>query len=148
MSEFNAAFGLLQLEHIDRALERRAAIDGLYRARLADIPGITLCREAQNHGYFPILVEDTFPLSRDALYEFFKTRQVYVRRYFYPLVSDMQAYADRTGHVQQPLPVATQIARKILCLPIHPDLSPSDVERVVAAVRHCAVASPGYHQAP
>lgn len=148
MSEFNAAFGLLQLEHIDRALERRAAIDGLYRTRLADIPGITLCREAQNHGYFPILVEDTFPVSRDALYDFFKTRQVYVRRYFYPLVSDMQAYADRTGHVPQPLPVATQIARKILCLPIHPDLSPSDVERVVAVVRHCAVASPGYHQAP
>ena len=138
MSEFNAAFGLLQLEHIDRALERRADIDAQYRTLLAGIPGITLCCEAQNHAYFPILVEDSYPLERDSLYDAFKKRQVFVRRYFYPLISDMQAYQGRSDVRQYPLPVATHIARKILCLPLHPDLSPADVERVVAVIRDYA----------
>ena len=147
MSEFNAAFGLLQLEHIDRALEQRAVIDGVYRALLADIPGISLCLEAQNHAYFPILVEDTYPVSRDCLYDAFKEQQIFVRRYFYPLISDMQAYQNRTDIQQHPLPVAGQIARRILCLPIYPDLSPADVERVVAVVRRCAVVSLSQHRA-
>lgn len=145
MSEFNAAFGLLQLEHIDRALEQRAVIDGVYRELLADIPGISLCHEAQNHAYFPILIEGTYPVSRDRLYDAFKQQQIFARRYFYPLISDMQAYQERTGHVQQPLPVAGQIARKILCLPIYPDLSLADVERVVAVVRRCALAPLSQH---
>ena len=95
MSEFNAAFGLLQLEHIDRALEQRAVIDGVYRELLADIPGISLCHEAQNHAYFPILIEGTYPVSRDRLYDAFKQQQIFARRYFYPLISDMQAYQER-----------------------------------------------------
>ena len=145
MSEFNAAFGLLQLEHIDRALEQRAVIDGVYRELLADIPGISLCHEAQNHAYFPILIEGTYPVSRDHLYDAFKQQQIFARRYFYPLISDMQAYQERTDHVQQPLPVAGQISRKILCLPIYPDLRLDDVERVVAVVRHCALAPLSQH---
>ncbi|HEX7814936.1 DegT/DnrJ/EryC1/StrS family aminotransferase, partial [Dyella sp.] len=40
MSEINAAFGLLQLQHIDEALARRARIDAIYRERLRDVRGI------------------------------------------------------------------------------------------------------------
>ena len=42
MSELNAALGLLQLQHIDQAIERRAAIDALYRERLAGLPGLRM----------------------------------------------------------------------------------------------------------
>ena len=37
MSEINAAFGLLQLQHIDAALLRRARIDAIYRERLRGV---------------------------------------------------------------------------------------------------------------
>ena len=40
MSEFNAAFGLLQLKYIDEALARRRQIDAAYRERSPACPGI------------------------------------------------------------------------------------------------------------
>lgn len=135
MSEINAAFGLLQLQHIDDALARRQAVDTAYRRLLSGIEGITLCQEAQNHGYFPILVQSPYPLSRDQLYEAFKLQCIFARRYFYPLITDMDAYRGRPDTDRHPLPVATQIARQIICLPLHADLSLADVERVVAVIR-------------
>src|SRR5690606_9398688 len=42
MSEVNAAFGLLQLQHIDHALQRRREIDQFYRLQLQNMPGIRL----------------------------------------------------------------------------------------------------------
>lgn len=40
MSELQAAFGLLQLRHVDAAIRRRREIDTFYRRRLEHIPGI------------------------------------------------------------------------------------------------------------
>lgn len=140
MSEINAAFGLLQLQHIDQALARRQTVDAAYRRLLSGIGGISLCREAQNHGYFPILVQSTYPLSRDQLYDAFKQQGIFARRYFYPLITDMQAYRARPDTHRHPLPVATQIARQIICLPLYPDLTHADIERVVAVIRHHAFA--------
>ena len=40
MSEVNAAFGLLQLEHVDQALALRAAVDARYREQLALVEGV------------------------------------------------------------------------------------------------------------
>src|SRR5690606_16033241 len=72
MNEVSAAFGLLQLKHIDQALARRAQIDAMYRERLAGIPGLRCHRlpgaGTSNHAYFPVLVEEPYPLPRDALY--------------------------------------------------------------------------------
>ena len=140
MSEINAAFGLLQLQHIDQALARRQTVDAAYRRLLSGIGGISLCREAQNHGYFPILVQSTYPLSRDQLYDAFKQQGIFARRYFYPLITDMQAYRARPDTHRHTLPVATQIARQIICLPLYPDLTHADIERVVAVIRHHAFA--------
>ena len=69
MSEFNAAFGLLQLKHINHALANRKAIDAAYRLQLKDIKGILCLNDAgekvANYSYFPILVNADYPISRD-----------------------------------------------------------------------------------
>ncbi|MTI72773.1 MAG: DegT/DnrJ/EryC1/StrS family aminotransferase [Stenotrophomonas sp.] len=134
MNEVSAAFGLLQLKHIDRALERRAAIDALYRQRLAGIAGIRcLARPADvrhNHAYFPVLVGDDFPLQRDELYHLLRAEHILVRRYFYPLISEFPMYRGFASAAPDNLPVAHAAARQVLCLPIHPDLSDADVGRI------------------
>lgn len=138
MSEINAAFGLLQLKHIDSALARRQEIDTLYRTLLRDVPGIHCLphgdEKTANHAYFPILVDDDYPLTRDALYQKFRDRDVIVRRYFYPLISDFPMYRGLPSAHRDNLPVAAEAARKVLCLPIYPALSNSDVQRVVDIV--------------
>jgi dTDP-4-amino-4,6-dideoxygalactose transaminase len=135
MSEFNAALGLLQLKGIDQALEKRRAIDARYRLALADVAGIRCVRSAGearcNYAYFPILVQPDYPLSRDALYQRFRDQNIYVRRYFYPLISDFPMYRGLPSAAHDNLPVARQVAQQVLCLPIYPGLSLDQVDRVI-----------------
>src|SRR5687768_13251492 len=96
MNEAQAALGLLQLKYVDRAIERRRAIDARYRQALEGIPGIRYLPKAAdvvpNCAYFPILVGEGYSLSRDRLYERMKEQDVHTRRYFYPLISDLPMY--------------------------------------------------------
>lgn len=137
MSEIHAAFGMLQLQHIDGALQRRQQVDHLYRHLLADVPGLTLkVRErGSNYSYFPVLVGDDFPLSRDELYQQLRDQQVHARRYFYPLITEMGPYREMSDLREPPWPRAQKIASQVICLPIYPDLSDEDVARIVGIVR-------------
>lgn len=126
MSEFNAALGMLQLKYIDQALVRRKEIDAAYRARLKDVKGIRCLKDAgekvANYAYFPILIEADYPLSRDELCQKFRDKNIHPRRYFYPLISDFPMYRGMPSANKANLPVATNAAALVLCLPIYPDL--------------------------
>ncbi|MCY1698524.1 DegT/DnrJ/EryC1/StrS family aminotransferase [Enterobacter sp. RHB15-C17] len=139
MSEVNAAFGLLQLKHIDRALLAREQIYQRYMRELPSAPGLS-CYEFTgeyewNYAYFPLLVEEAFPLTRDELYEMLKEEDIYARRYFYPLISSFSMYRHLPSAGPDELPVANQIAEKILCLPIFPDLTDEEQGRIIAALQ-------------
>jgi len=143
MSEVNAAFGLLQLRHIDAALARRKRIDGLYRDCLRGLPGIACMppRDTQaraNHAYFPILVGPECAISRDGLYELLRTHGIHARRYFYPLISDFPMYRGLPSADPDRLPVARSASLRVLCLPIYPDLSDAEVENICAIIRGAA----------
>lgn len=138
LNEVSAAFGLLQLKHIDQALQQRKAIDGYYREHLAGVRGIKcLERVSQtfdNNAYFPVFVEEGFSLSRDELHHYLRDNDVYVRRYFYPLISDFPMYSGLPSAAPANLPVAQSVASRILCLPIYPALGKSDIDRVVQLI--------------
>ncbi|UZN52102.1 DegT/DnrJ/EryC1/StrS family aminotransferase [Cupriavidus cauae] len=141
MSEVNAAFGMLQLRHIDKALARRREIDERYRELLCDVPGIQ-CLDKRpatfsNHAYFPILVSGPYPLSRDALYQLFREHGIYARRYFYPLISDFPMYRGLPSAGRSNLPVAADAASRVLCLPIFPALGDHDIERIARIIADC-----------
>ena len=126
MSELNAAIGLLQLKHVDQAIEKRKEIDANYRELLKDVKGIRYLQDSgeivANYAYFPILVEGDYPLSRDALYQKLKDNGIHSRRYFYPLISDFPMYRGLLSARRENLPVATDVANRVLCLPIYPSL--------------------------
>jgi dTDP-4-amino-4,6-dideoxygalactose transaminase len=134
MSEFNAALGLLQLNHMDKILASRKQIDAAYRERLDGIKGIRCLRDSgektANYAYFPILVGREYPISRDDLYQRMKDRGIHPRRYFYPLISEFPMYRGLPSAHRDNLPHATEAARQVLCLPIYPDLSIEVVEEV------------------
>lgn len=138
MSEINAAFGLLQLQYINRALARRKEIDALYRQRLAGLPDLH-CIEFHgqsfaNHAYFPILVGEGFGVNRDELYERLRAQSIMVRRYFYPLISDFPMYRGLPSAAPASLPIAKAISHSVLCLPIYPDLADDEVEAICALI--------------
>ena len=141
MSEFNAAFGLLQLKHIDAAIQRRKDIDTAYRELLVDIPGIKCLSDSssksQNYSYFPILVSDNYYINRDALYQKLKDHNIFARRYFYPLISNFPMYRGLPSSQEINLPIATKAANQVLCLPIYPELNHRDQLRIIDIIRKC-----------
>ena len=139
MSEINAAFGLLQLKHVDAALARRKEVELVYRRELAGVKGIKCLHNAgeavANHAYFPVLVGADYSLSRDALYQLLKDNGIHGRRYFYPLITDFPMYRGLPSAQRSHLPVAARAADHVLCLPIYPTLDLVDQHRIIALVR-------------
>ena len=134
MSEFNAALGLLQLNHMTHAIARRQALNAAYCEQLASVKGIRCLNDAVeaggNYAYFPILVGPEYPIARDELYQKLKDHGIHPRRYFHPLITDFPMYRGLPSATASNLPVATAAARQILCLPIYPDLDPAVVEQI------------------
>ena len=139
MNEFNAAVGLLNLKHYDESIKRRKKIDLTYRNALEKVKGIKCLHNSSakvsNYSYFPIFVDKDYPISRDKLYEKFREQNIYARRYFYPLIPDFAIYQDTMEAKTKDLfPFAHEAACKVLCLPIYPGLSDSDILRVINAI--------------
>ncbi len=138
MSEFNAALGLLQLKYIDYAIACRKAIFENYFQNLSCVKGITCLQYSNdsinNYGYFPILVESDYVMNRDALYEKLKASNILVRRYFYPLISDFPMYKELASAQCKNLPIAVNVADKVLCLPIYPDLTKIDQLKIIELI--------------
>lgn len=137
MSEVSAAFGLLQLKHIDHIIKSRKAIADRYFNELNEINGITTIlypfRDVVNFSYFPISVDPLGPVSRDVLYDGLKNLGVYTRRYFYPLISEMDMY-QKYKSTSAELKKSFELSGRILCLPIYPDLSSDDQTRVINSI--------------
>jgi dTDP-4-amino-4,6-dideoxygalactose transaminase len=138
MSEFNAALGLLQLAYVDKAIAQRAEIDRMYRSLLGAVNGIRCLGYEEgitpNFAYFPVLVEDQYPLTRDMLYQKLKQHRIHARRYFYPLISNFPMYRSLPSAGRDNLPVANVIAERVLCLPIYPGLEKEEVKFIASLI--------------
>lgn len=139
MSEVNAAFGMLQLNHIDEFLQKRQAVDQVYRELLSEVKGIHCLNDSgevvANYSYFPILVEDEYAVSRDSLFEILKEKNIFARRYFYPLITDFPMYQGLPSASESNLPIAAAAAKKVICLPIYPTLTLDEQKHIVATIR-------------
>lgn len=139
MSEFNAALGILQLKNVDSYIARRKQIYNRYRKELDGLRHLVCCEQdtdsVGNYAYFPVLVGDASGLLRDNLFELLRQNDIWARRYFYPLISEFPMYRGLPSAVKEGLPHAFDISRRILCLPIYPDFSDEDMDRVITVIR-------------
>ncbi len=151
MDEIRAAYGLLNLKHVDAAIARRKEVAKMYIEALQGIKGITLYQpiveflasnlspltSKLNYSYFPIFVNaDEYSMSRDELYEKLKANNVLGRRYFYPLISTFSPYRTYPSSSSDNLSIATQWAEMVICLPMHHDLTIEEVKRVIDLIKY------------
>lgn len=139
MSEINAAFGLLQLKGLAPTIDKRREVDELYRAHLNGVCGIYPFKYSSgsdaNYSYFPILIEDRYPLSRDNLYQKLRNENFFARRYFFPLISNLPIYKNLPSANANNLLVANRVANQILCLPIFSDMKSEMVEEICYLIK-------------
>lgn len=136
MDEVRAAFGLLGLKHVNKAVEKRKQVATHYREALKGIPGISSMEDIPgvkyNYSYFPIFVDEKeYGMSRDSLYEKMKENNIYGRRYFYPLISQFATYRGLDSASEKNLPVSHEIADSVICLPMHHELSKEDIQKII-----------------
>lgn len=135
MNELQAAVGLLQLQKVNHDIQSRQRIYRDYSTAINGIEGLKLMPEPMdthwNYSYCPVLVEDEFPLTRDELYSEFRKRNILVRRYFYPLVSEFSIYHNPEATYEQ----AERASKRVICLPIYSEIDGHDFDRVIACLQ-------------
>ena len=134
MNEFQAALGLLQLKYVKRQIQARKEITALYREKLKDVKGIGFFKDIEgvkhNYAYFPIFITQDYPHSRDELYNQLRTNGVYARRYFYPLISNLDMYKNMRGAGRENLITANKLSDSVICLPLYEGLQEETVENI------------------
>ena len=139
MDEVRAAYGLLNLRQVDEAIEARHQVAIRYREALRPVEGIDFWDDMpgvrHNYSYFPIFVDATrYGMTRDELYFKMKEQGILARRYFYPLISDFSTYRGLPSAGHDNLPQAHKMAERVICLPMHHELSQENLEKVINCI--------------
>lgn len=145
LDEVRSAWGLINLDHIDEAIDKRRGLTEIYMNLLNEVSGIRTLKPIKgvehNYSHFPIFVTSEYGMNRDALYEKLKKHDVYGRRYFYPLITDFEPYsamlAAQSGAIgtgKNLIPNAVTTADSVICLPLYPDLGEEEVRKIVSVI--------------
>jgi dTDP-4-amino-4,6-dideoxygalactose transaminase len=127
-SEFHAAMGLVNLGHFSEIKSHRKMISELYDSQLSEsVKRVQWNIENnRNYSYFPVIFQ-----SEDYLLKVLKAlnaEQIFPRRYFYPSLNELPYLS------YQKCAVSEDIARRIACLPLSSEISPNDVNRIIAII--------------
>ncbi|MBW8017466.1 MAG: DegT/DnrJ/EryC1/StrS family aminotransferase [Planctomycetes bacterium] len=140
MNEFQASFGLLELDLIEKEISDRRELVELYRERLARISGVSCLSDIEgvrhNYAYFPVLIDkDVFGTNRDGLFDILGECNIFPRKYFYPLCSTYPCYSALPSSSPENLPVATHVSEQVLCLPLYGQLEKEIVKTICDVIR-------------
>lgn len=138
MNEFCAAMGICNLRHLNSEIEKRKKVVERYRMHLENVEGIKLNPVQDgvesNYAYFPVVFdENVLGYSRDDVYDALLKRGIVARKYFYPLTSSYECYEDMFD--VEDTPVALQVSKRVLTLPIYADLAVEDVDRICFIIK-------------
>lgn len=128
MSELHAAIGLLNLKTLDVNILQRKKIASYY---LNNIDKSVKCLlnddNITNASYFPLIFNSQ--LNRDEVHAALREIDVYSRKYFSPLLTDSFPKISKTD-----FPNARRLVEQVLCIPIHPNLSEIEMEKIVICI--------------
>jgi len=139
MTDIAAAIGLVQLRRLPVFARRRAQIAALYRRLLSDVPQLELptARPEVEHAwqlYIVRLRPERTHLTRDALIETLRERGVLNASSLTPL-HHHSYYRAALGVANTDFPVASELAQRMLSLPLSLSMSDNDVTYVAQTLR-------------
>jgi dTDP-4-amino-4,6-dideoxygalactose transaminase len=139
MNEFQAAMGLVSLDHMDEIIAVNRANYLEYQQDLAGIPGIRLLRydpnERNNLQHVVVEVGEEAGISRDQLHEIMHAEKVLVRRYFYPGCHRMEPYHSHDPAAGEHLPRTEMASSMTLSLPTGTSIEAPAIRAICALLR-------------
>lgn len=147
MSEFHAAIALESFALLDEMVTQRLSLVEHYRQRLEGIPGIKFQRITDEcistYKDLGVLIDATqFGIDRNELMNELAKEQIYTKKYFYPPLHRMRAYA-KVPHRAEGLNNTDFIAENIICLPLYSHMGTDTVEKVCLAVTQASMKNKG-----
>ena len=140
INEFSCAMGICNLRHIDDEIKKRKIVYDRYNERLFDVEGITINKSQdvtrRNYAYFPIFIDPVrFGSSRQDVADYLAKKNIYTRKYFFPLTNQFSAFHGKYDAMETP--VALHISKQVLALPIFADLELEVVDKICEIIAKC-----------
>ena len=136
MSEFHAAMGLANLHHMEESIAVRKKICEEYDRALSNVDGVKLLSRdpavRSNYAYYPVVLEDNYPLNREELCAKFAEKNIFPRKYFYPIVTEFSCYKGRTGFPEGS--IALDVSKRVLCLPLYDTLGSNYISDICSGI--------------
>jgi dTDP-4-amino-4,6-dideoxygalactose transaminase len=136
MTDLASALGLHQLKKLDSFIARRTHLAQLYNEAFASLASLKLpsvSPEVKSAWHlYPVQIMSPSP-ARNDLVEELRKRNIGCSVHFIPL--HLMSFYQRTfGHRHGDFPVAEQVYKRIVSLPLFPRMKDSDVVHVAAEV--------------
>lgn len=132
MSEFHAAMGVVNLKYVNDEIAKRKIVYEEYGQFLKNINGIKIpsvdINVKQNYAYYPVIITEEYPLTRDELFDKLKDNNVFARKYFYPIVNEFNCY--KNIYDSNETPIAKYVSDRVITLPIYGDIDLEVVREV------------------
>ena len=125
-----AAIGLVQLKRLDKTNKRRREITKIYNESFSNVDWVTTpvqkeYADSANHNYV-VKVEK----NRDKLQDYLKKQGIATGVHYLPLYKH-PVYK----HVKADCPVTERIWKKLITLPLFPDITEQEIEKVIEGVK-------------
>lgn len=132
MSEFCAAVGLVHLGRLEEFRSWREEIAALYTAELRNVPGVMPVQPAGKSSWYKYIVLLPLGVDRERLRAALQAKDVSLSGGVYDIPLHRQPIFERSGGE---FPVADDICRRHICLPIYFGMTIQEVRYVVTALR-------------
>ena len=133
LNEIQALIGILQLDNIEEILSKRKKIAKYYWEKLKNIPYLNLPPEynnhEDNHSYLPVEVNKKSGINREKIFNTLASNNIFCKKYFDPIITNQPAYKKYISK-NSSFKNAESLSKKILCLPIYPEMSLEDVDYI------------------
>ena len=135
MTDLQAALGLSQLQRLESYVDRRRELAKRYDALLAGLPLVTPWESPDARSATHLYVVRLAPgFSRKDVFTSLRSSGIGVGVHYIPV--HLQPYYRQFGFQRGDFPEAERYYDQAISLPLHPLLTTSDQDRVVAALRH------------
>lgn len=130
MTEIHAALGLANLKLINDVLNDRREKYELYVELLSGSDSIEFQKfpaGSYNYSYMPVLFDNEKQMLE--VVRRLNKHNIYPRRYFYPSLNTIEFLS-----VKEQFPVSSDLASRILCLPLYYTLKKSDINNICGLI--------------
>jgi dTDP-4-amino-4,6-dideoxygalactose transaminase len=142
MTDLQAAVGIPQLARYQAIVEKRKRNAARLIEGLSDVPGVVVPRQIDGRSHvwhqFTIRVTEDARVGRDDFVQALSEEGVGSGIYYPRLLWDYDAYRQHPRVLRSETPVAEQVVKQVVSLPVHHSLTDENLAAIVTAVRKIA----------